>query len=106
MLGSSIFNYPTPFFKPTMALNLLYPALTALALLPLPSLSAAGPKVFGLDFVKVKRDAEASTSQFGRRASSVTEALYNAPSLYIANVTIGKWFSEQLVQLSELLKAL
>jgi len=79
-----------------MAPNLLYSTLTALALLPLQAFSAAEPKVFGLDFVKVKRDAEASTSQLQRRASSVTEALYNARLLYIANVTIGKWIAEQL----------
>lgn len=72
-----------------MALKLLYPTLTALALLPLQAFSAAEPKVFGLDFVKVTRDAEASQSQLQRRANSVTEALYNTRSLYIANVTIG-----------------
>jgi len=73
-----------------MAPSFLYPTLTAFALLPLQAFSAAAPKVFGLDFVKVKRDAEATTSQFDRRASSVTEALYNTQLLYIANVTIGK----------------
>lgn len=73
-----------------MAHSLLYPTLAALAFLPLNAFSAAEPKVLGLDFVKVKRDVGISGSNLQRRQQgSVTEALYNAQLLYIANVSIG-----------------
>lgn len=97
MLPSHIPSNLAPLSMPAMALKLLYPTLTAMALLPLQAFSAAEPKVFGLNFVKIKRDAEASTLRLERRASSVTEALLNTQQMYIANVTVGKCFSEQLV---------
>ena len=72
-----------------MAPTLLYPTLATLALLPLQAFSAAEPKVLGINFVKVKRDANSAGTSLQRRAGSLTEALYNGQSLYIANVTIG-----------------
>ena len=72
-----------------MAASLLWPALAAVTLLPLPTLAAAEPKVFGLNFAKVRRDVPRDTPQLHRRAGVVTETLYNAQLLYVANISIG-----------------
>ena len=67
-----------------MAPTSLYAALVALAVLPC---SLAEPKVFGLKFAKVRK--EVAQSDLQRRANTVSEALYNGQSLYIANISIG-----------------
>lgn len=67
-----------------MAPTALYAALAALAVLPC---GLAEPKVFGLKFAKVRK--EVAQSDLQRRANTVSEALYNGQSLYIANISIG-----------------
>lgn len=67
-----------------MAPASLYTAFVALAILPC---SLAEPKVFGMKFNKVKRDAPSSGIQ--RRANTVSEPLYNGQNLYIANISLG-----------------
>lgn len=71
-----------------MASKILGSAFLALGLLSLSA--AAEPKVFGLDFVKIKRDAAAApSSNLRRRANTVQEDLFNGDVLYVVNVTIG-----------------
>ena len=74
-----------------MAPNLIYLTLAAFALLPVQAFYAAGPKVLGLDFHKVRREVDSSSPHLRRRAGSgtVTESLLHADILYIANVTVG-----------------
>lgn len=77
-----------------MAPTSLYAALAALVVLPC---SLAEPKVFGLKFAKVKK--EVAQSDLQRRANTVSEALYNGLSLYIANISIGTPPQNMSVQL-------
>ena len=72
-----------------MASKLTSLTLTALTILPLPALAAAEPKVFGLEFTKVKKDVTPAMSNLQRRAGTVQEGLYNAQNMYIANISIG-----------------
>ena len=82
-----------------MICNIIYPALAALTLLPLRAFTAAEPKVFGLDFTKVKKDVSPAMSSLQRRAGTVQEGLYNARFLYIANISIGTPPQNMSVQL-------
>lgn len=73
-----------------MVSKLTYFWLAALSNIPLPTLAAAQPKVFALDFTKVKKDVTSTMSNLQRRAGTAEEALYNAQQLqYIANISIG-----------------
>lgn len=82
-----------------MASKLTYLTLAALTVLPLPTLTAAEPKVLGLEFTKVKKDVTPAMSNLQRRAGTVQEGLYNAQNLYIANISIGTPPQNMSVQL-------
>lgn len=78
---------------------LLHPTLAALSLLLIFTSAAAEPKVWGLEFTKVKKAVDPAMSGLQRRAGTVTEELYNSQLLYIANILIGSPAQNLSVQL-------